>query len=386
MKQKVNRVLRRSVEYAFAHRAASLPFVREHAQEMSEEVMYRHIDLYVNEYSVDLGEEGRRAVEMLFERAGATGIIPAVKESLVSFVKSRVHLLHALREARRPWLQDVGRFDLVDAVVAHRADAVPSRPRPNRPSSSSSRTTTRTRPRGRGARTSAGSTMRSRREAGVGQLRENRRAAGDLDELLHPADPRDQRIVPLLEERPQPDGKRAGGLADAIEIRRQPIRQRLGFGLAADESAEHPDHLEDFGDAALVEGDDGNAAANELGAEIGLQIGKREDEIRFERFDLVELRVDERGHLRLLARLRRTYRVARHADDAIALAEEIEGLGRFLGQADDATRVLHTGTRSVKTNPSRSTVMPLAIGISRAEHRPLVGKGVELAAFAARIR
>ena len=78
----VNRVMRRSVEYAFAHRAASLPFVREHAQEMSEDVMYRHIDLYVNEYSVDLGVEGKRAVELLFERAAASGIIPDLKQSL----------------------------------------------------------------------------------------------------------------------------------------------------------------------------------------------------------------------------------------------------------------------------------------------------------------
>jgi 1,4-dihydroxy-6-naphthoate synthase len=78
----VNRVLRRSVEYAFANRAASLPFVREHAQEMSEEVIYRHIDLYVNQYSIDLGEEGRSAVRMLFERAAATGIIPAVTDNL----------------------------------------------------------------------------------------------------------------------------------------------------------------------------------------------------------------------------------------------------------------------------------------------------------------
>ena len=82
VKQRVNRVLRRSVEYAFAHRAASLPFVREHAQELSEEVMYRHIDLYVNEYSVDLGAEGRRAVELLFERARAAGIIPEVSQDL----------------------------------------------------------------------------------------------------------------------------------------------------------------------------------------------------------------------------------------------------------------------------------------------------------------
>jgi 1,4-dihydroxy-6-naphthoate synthase len=75
-------VLRRSVEYAFANRAASLPFVRAHAQEMSDEVMYRHIDLYVNEYSVDLGGEGRHAVRVLFEKAAAGGVIPPVDHPL----------------------------------------------------------------------------------------------------------------------------------------------------------------------------------------------------------------------------------------------------------------------------------------------------------------
>jgi len=82
VRQRVNRVMRRSVEYAFAHRTDSLPFVRTHAQEMSEDVMYRHIDLYVNEYSIDLGVEGRRAVEMLFSRARAVGVIPALSDRL----------------------------------------------------------------------------------------------------------------------------------------------------------------------------------------------------------------------------------------------------------------------------------------------------------------
>jgi 1,4-dihydroxy-6-naphthoate synthase len=82
MKQRVNRVLRRSVEYALEHRTASLEYVREHAQEMSEDVMYKHIDLYVNDYSVDLGAEGRRAVQLLFERAAATGIIPSAASNL----------------------------------------------------------------------------------------------------------------------------------------------------------------------------------------------------------------------------------------------------------------------------------------------------------------
>jgi 1,4-dihydroxy-6-naphthoate synthase len=89
VKQTVNRVLRRSVEYALANREASLPFVRKHAQEMSEEVMYRHIDLYVNEYSIDLGAEGRRAVETLFERAAATGVIPPPAEPLFLAPESR---------------------------------------------------------------------------------------------------------------------------------------------------------------------------------------------------------------------------------------------------------------------------------------------------------
>jgi len=82
LKHAVNRVMRRSVEHAFAHRHDSLPFVRQHAQEMSEEVMYRHIDLYVNDYSVTLGVEGRKAVELLFDRAAASGVVPAGQTSL----------------------------------------------------------------------------------------------------------------------------------------------------------------------------------------------------------------------------------------------------------------------------------------------------------------
>jgi len=82
LKQTVNRVIRRSVEYAFAHREASLPFVRAHAQEMNEQVMYQHIDLYVNDYSIDLGPDGRRAIEILFSRATETGVIPPISQPL----------------------------------------------------------------------------------------------------------------------------------------------------------------------------------------------------------------------------------------------------------------------------------------------------------------
>jgi 1,4-dihydroxy-6-naphthoate synthase len=66
----MNRVMRRSVEYAFAHPQASLPYVRAHAQEMSEEVMYKHIDLYVNQFRRTSGTRAR-AIELMFAARGA---------------------------------------------------------------------------------------------------------------------------------------------------------------------------------------------------------------------------------------------------------------------------------------------------------------------------
>ena len=83
VQQALKRVMRRSVEFAFAHPEASLPYVRAHAQEMSEEVMYKHIDLYVNRYSRDLGPEGRRAIELMFDRADGLGIIPKLNAPLL---------------------------------------------------------------------------------------------------------------------------------------------------------------------------------------------------------------------------------------------------------------------------------------------------------------
>lgn len=82
VQHKINRVLKKSVEFAFANPKSGLEFIRSHAQEMSEEVMYKHIDLYVNKYSVDLGEEGRRAINLLFDTAREKNIIPEIKEDI----------------------------------------------------------------------------------------------------------------------------------------------------------------------------------------------------------------------------------------------------------------------------------------------------------------
>jgi 1,4-dihydroxy-6-naphthoate synthase len=82
LKQKVNRVLRKSVEYAFANPKSSSTFVKKHAQEMSEEVIYKHIDLYVNKYSVDLGTDGRKAVQLLFDKAQQLNVITKIEEKI----------------------------------------------------------------------------------------------------------------------------------------------------------------------------------------------------------------------------------------------------------------------------------------------------------------
>ena len=68
--------LRKSVEAAFADREAPAAWIREHAQEMDPEVCRKHVDLYVNDFSVDLGEEGRAAVEALLARGRDAGFLP----------------------------------------------------------------------------------------------------------------------------------------------------------------------------------------------------------------------------------------------------------------------------------------------------------------------
>jgi 1,4-dihydroxy-6-naphthoate synthase len=83
LQQQVNALIRKSVEYAFEHPESSMPYVRAHAQEMSEDVMKKHIALYVNAFSVDLGEQGQQAVDLMFEKAKALGLISSKHEKLI---------------------------------------------------------------------------------------------------------------------------------------------------------------------------------------------------------------------------------------------------------------------------------------------------------------
>ncbi len=65
--QQIDFLIKQSIEFAFANYPALNDYIRSHAQEMSEDVMRKHINLYVNKYSLNLGDEGRAAVKKLME-------------------------------------------------------------------------------------------------------------------------------------------------------------------------------------------------------------------------------------------------------------------------------------------------------------------------------
>ena len=76
----VDRQIKNSLCWAREHREEGFPYIKQHAQETETEVIRSHIHLYVNDFSYDLGEEGRRAVETLFARARQEKIIPCSTE------------------------------------------------------------------------------------------------------------------------------------------------------------------------------------------------------------------------------------------------------------------------------------------------------------------
>ena len=82
IKEKVDRLIRKSVQFAFENPKESEKYVQQHAQEMSLNVIEQHIQLYVNKYSIDLGREGEQAITSLFEMAIAKKIIPTFTEAL----------------------------------------------------------------------------------------------------------------------------------------------------------------------------------------------------------------------------------------------------------------------------------------------------------------
>lgn len=80
--EKVNRAIRRSIEYARSNPGESVGFIRQHSRETDPEVTRDHIKLYVNDFSLTLGEEGRKAIERLFAVAREKGVTDPLPERI----------------------------------------------------------------------------------------------------------------------------------------------------------------------------------------------------------------------------------------------------------------------------------------------------------------
>jgi 1,4-dihydroxy-6-naphthoate synthase len=74
MKQKINALVKKSVAFAFQNPGSSKDYVKKHAQEMDDKVINEHIRLYVNNFSLDLGNEGKNAILKYFERTRQAGL------------------------------------------------------------------------------------------------------------------------------------------------------------------------------------------------------------------------------------------------------------------------------------------------------------------------
>lgn len=83
LQKKVSRLIKKSVEFAFNFPNESMSYVKQHAQEMSEEVMQKHIQLYVNQFSVDLGVLGSEAVELMFAKAKELKLVDVQQHQLI---------------------------------------------------------------------------------------------------------------------------------------------------------------------------------------------------------------------------------------------------------------------------------------------------------------
>ena len=79
---KINNIIKRSIEYAYDNPQSSLDYIRQYAQEMDAEVMKKHIDLYVNEFSLNLGQEGKEAIKTLYAEAEKRHLIPKMPDGI----------------------------------------------------------------------------------------------------------------------------------------------------------------------------------------------------------------------------------------------------------------------------------------------------------------
>lgn len=80
--RQIDALIKESLRYSWQHYPTLSPFVTRNAQEMNEDVMRQHIELYVNKYSLSLGEEGKKAIDILFTEAYRNALIDEIPDNL----------------------------------------------------------------------------------------------------------------------------------------------------------------------------------------------------------------------------------------------------------------------------------------------------------------
>jgi len=80
--KQIEKLIKESIQYSWDRYPELSAFIKEHAQEMEESVMRKHINLYVNQYTSSLGKDGRKAIDILFRLAKDNDLIPAFPSSV----------------------------------------------------------------------------------------------------------------------------------------------------------------------------------------------------------------------------------------------------------------------------------------------------------------
>jgi len=79
---RVQAIIHESLQYSLANRESALPTMRQYAQEFNDHVLMQHVELYVNEWTVDLGDVGRSALSKLSQLAQERGLLGSSKQPL----------------------------------------------------------------------------------------------------------------------------------------------------------------------------------------------------------------------------------------------------------------------------------------------------------------
>ncbi len=82
LQEKINRVMKRSVAFALENPKEAYPYIKQYAHEMEEDVMYKHIELYVNNFTRDLGKDGKNAIRKLYKKAISLGVLPKMNDQI----------------------------------------------------------------------------------------------------------------------------------------------------------------------------------------------------------------------------------------------------------------------------------------------------------------